>query len=302
MKNHAICALVGFVASASVAAQGQILLDGDMEALTIGTTPDCAAANGAWALPEKYFANKLCEDGTTVAYDVAATSSKVLRLNATSPTMNVHLPNVFSSVINEQPGQMVVVEFDLYVKSGAGAGAIYISGDHVGGGFSNVTDRGPQFLFYATGEFAYAHISSSLPINTILAEYDHDTRLHFRVEIDLIGDKFDVSMGLVGGALVQLGDNLGFRSVTLSKVDRFTWAYFGAGVPMANAELDNVTVTIDGSECLPDCDSNGSLSIDDFICFQTLFSVGDNKANCDGSGSLTIDDYICFQSQFALGC
>jgi formylglycine-generating enzyme required for sulfatase activity len=59
---------------------------------------------------------------------------------------------------------------------------------------------------------------------------------------------------------------------------------------------------VPGSECFADCDSNGSLGIDDFICFQTLFALGENKADCDESGSLSIDDFICFQSFFALGC
>ncbi len=54
--------------------------------------------------------------------------------------------------------------------------------------------------------------------------------------------------------------------------------------------------------CVPDCDASGDLSIDDFICFQTLFALGNASADCDGSGDLTIDDFICFQTFFAIGC
>ncbi len=54
--------------------------------------------------------------------------------------------------------------------------------------------------------------------------------------------------------------------------------------------------------CYPDCDASGTLNIDDFICFQTLFAIGDPLADCDGGGSLNIDDFICFQTFFALGC
>lgn len=54
--------------------------------------------------------------------------------------------------------------------------------------------------------------------------------------------------------------------------------------------------------CVPDCDASGQLDIDDFICFQTHFALGDTKADCDGSGSLNIDDLICFQTYFAIGC
>ncbi len=54
--------------------------------------------------------------------------------------------------------------------------------------------------------------------------------------------------------------------------------------------------------CYPDCDCNGALSIDDFICFQTLFAIGDPYADCDADSVLSIDDFICFQTYFAIGC
>ncbi len=54
--------------------------------------------------------------------------------------------------------------------------------------------------------------------------------------------------------------------------------------------------------CSADCDSSGGLTIDDFICFQTLFALSDPAADCDMSGDLTIDDFICFQTLFAIGC
>ncbi len=54
--------------------------------------------------------------------------------------------------------------------------------------------------------------------------------------------------------------------------------------------------------CYPDCDSSGALNIDDFICFQTYFAIGDPYADCDASGGLNIDDFICFQTYYAIGC
>ena len=54
--------------------------------------------------------------------------------------------------------------------------------------------------------------------------------------------------------------------------------------------------------CYADCDADGVLSIDDFVCFQTYFALSDDDADCDESGSLTIDDFVCFQSLFAAGC
>ena len=59
---------------------------------------------------------------------------------------------------------------------------------------------------------------------------------------------------------------------------------------------------IDTNTCYADCDASGALSIDDFICFQTFFALGDPFADCDQSGSLSIDDFICFQTFFAIGC
>jgi hypothetical protein len=74
----------------------------------------------------------------------------------------------------------------------------------------------------------------------------------------------------------------------------------------SQCNFDNVRLNGTTNECLQDCyadcDLNGSLNIDDFICFQTLFVIGDPFADCDASGTLNIDDFICFQTLFVLGC
>jgi hypothetical protein len=54
--------------------------------------------------------------------------------------------------------------------------------------------------------------------------------------------------------------------------------------------------------CYADCDADGTLSIDDFICFQTSFALGDLYSDCDVDCVLSIDDFICFQTFFAIGC
>jgi hypothetical protein len=54
--------------------------------------------------------------------------------------------------------------------------------------------------------------------------------------------------------------------------------------------------------CYPDCDASGSLNIDDFICFQTAYALGDPYADCDADGALNIDDFVCFQTYYAIGC
>ncbi len=57
-----------------------------------------------------------------------------------------------------------------------------------------------------------------------------------------------------------------------------------------------------GAPCYPDCDGNGTLNVNDYICFQTKFALGDPYADCDGNGVRNVNDYICFQTKFALGC
>jgi hypothetical protein len=56
------------------------------------------------------------------------------------------------------------------------------------------------------------------------------------------------------------------------------------------------------SRCPADMDVDQSLTISDFITFQTLFAIGDLAADFDASCSLSIDDFIAFQTFFALGC
>ncbi len=57
-----------------------------------------------------------------------------------------------------------------------------------------------------------------------------------------------------------------------------------------------------GGGCYPDCDGNGTLNVNDYICFQTKFALGDPYADCDNNGVRNVNDYICFQTKFALGC
>ncbi len=57
-----------------------------------------------------------------------------------------------------------------------------------------------------------------------------------------------------------------------------------------------------GPVCYPDCNASASLSVADFICFQSRFVAGHPGADCNASGALTIADFICFQSAFVGGC
>ncbi len=54
--------------------------------------------------------------------------------------------------------------------------------------------------------------------------------------------------------------------------------------------------------CYANCDNDSTLTISDFLCFQTRFALGEPGADCDGDLVLSISDFICFQTYFALGC
>ncbi len=75
------------------------------------------------------------------------------------------------------------------------------------------------------------------------------------------------------------------------------------GYPTPPSPASVISMREDGdSGCYADCDADGALTINDFICFQTLFALGEPTADCDGDAQLTIDDFICFQTYFAIGC
>ncbi len=54
--------------------------------------------------------------------------------------------------------------------------------------------------------------------------------------------------------------------------------------------------------CYPDCNTDASLTVADFGCFQTKFVAADPYADCNGTGGLTVADFGCFQTKFVAGC
>ena len=54
--------------------------------------------------------------------------------------------------------------------------------------------------------------------------------------------------------------------------------------------------------CRVDLDGDGTLTLFDFLAFQTLFDVGAPRADFDGDGDFTLFDFLLFQSEFAAGC
>jgi hypothetical protein len=52
--------------------------------------------------------------------------------------------------------------------------------------------------------------------------------------------------------------------------------------------------------CYPDCDASGSLTPQDFACFQLTFTFGDPYADCNADSILTVADFGCFQTRYVL--
>ncbi len=110
--------------------------------------------------------------------------------------------------------------------------------------------------------------------------------------------------GTDGGWIFKEFSPASLVSLTSNMRLRFVADDAGTG-SLIEAAVDDVVisgVTCDAPSCYADCDASGSLNIDDFVCFQTNYAIGDPAADCDGSGSLNIDDFICFQTFYALGC
>lgn len=83
------------------------------------------------------------------------------------------------------------------------------------------------------------------------------------------------------------------------------WYYFpGDKLHLSNWGYDALSGReLDALRACPiDIDADASLTIDDFIAFQTLFALGHPTADTDDDGVLSIDDFIAFQTYFALGC
>jgi hypothetical protein len=125
------------------------------------------------------------------------------------------------------------------------------------------------------------------------------------------GEMVDVDVVDTGGtvlATIQLANGLGdFRGFNATAGEQIGKLVFRSrnltlGQGGEGFGLDNLIGKTAEAGCYPDCDGDGKLTIDDFICFQTFFALSDPYADCDGDGALTIDDFICFQTFFAIGC
>jgi hypothetical protein len=252
--KRTLAATIAALAASATEAPGQFLLDGDMNALTVGTNPDVGVPAGAWQFPFNYVSAGLAEASPgqfsivpTGSFQAGAPGNSLAMKVSVTPNDNFHLTNLFTSPIGQVPGEIVVVRFDLWVKSlpgvPTGGGAVYVGGDHGGGGFNNATDRGPQLVWLPEGTLS-ATIANGTNVPLMAMPYPRDAWQTVRLEIDLNTDTYDVFWTATGLPVSLVGNDLPFRSGTQNFLDRFSFVNFGAQTPVVESYLDNVSVTV----------------------------------------------------------
>ena len=83
---------------------------------------------------------------------------------------------------------------------------------------------------------------------------------------------------------------------------RFIANDYGNG-SIIEAAIDELSIiALQCTSCPADFDGDGSLTILDFVAFQSAFVAGDDAADFNGDGSLSILDFVAFQTAFVAGC
>ncbi len=123
------------------------------------------------------------------------------------------------------------------------------------------------------------------------------TSARIRVTIGPDGDTVTLDIdNNFDGTADESFSRTGFSNIKAALGNRYGLGAFGP------VNFDNWNATPGTSECYPDCNGVGGLTIADFGCFQTRFVAGDPYADCNGVGGLTIADFACFQTAFVAGC
>jgi len=122
-----------------------------------------------------------------------------------------------------------------------------------------------------------------------------------------------LSTPVAAGAVACLAQARPWWSVDQMRSNLFTRAseFVANGVPdplmVRGYGIINAAGAL-AAECYANCDGSliaPALNVNDFICFQNRFGLGDPYTNCDGSTIppvLNVNDFICFQIKFAQGC
>ncbi|MFI4915768.1 MAG: GC-type dockerin domain-anchored protein [Phycisphaerales bacterium JB060] len=133
----------------------------------------------------------------------------------------------------------------------------------------------------------------------------------------VVGAQNDRTLGSSAGAaylFVQENDQWRFSQQLIGS-DTDSSDLFGNGVHIEGHTIAISATRADGpvdragaayifepNPCPADIDGDGSLTIFDFLAFQTAFDAMDPIADFDGDGDFTIFDFLAFQSAFDAGC
>ena len=132
----------------------------------------------------------------------------------------------------------------------------------------------------------------------LLDPFPADAWQSYRVEIDLVADRYDLWWAPRSDPMILIGSDILFQGfVQLDHIDRFTVVHFPDGpaecFPVGvstRAYFDNLAVTL----CQADFDGNGTVDIGDFL--QLLAAWGDCATPCledlDSSGAVGIADFL----------
>jgi hypothetical protein len=341
-----ICTLFPLLVAWIPAASAQPIRADSFDALPVGSLPDCGAPLGYWDFRQDFGIN-WCEVNAADTQIVptglfqpgAAGNSLAQRTDSGS---HVALASAFPSAIVAVPGQILVVDFDLWVVANPpdlGGGMVFLCND-------DMTRRGPFCNWRDDGILTTTHVNTSPPpchTEPVLA-YPRDQWQHVRYVVDLNQNNWDLWWWLDGQAPVRYLDHRQFFSpqpaLTAFCFGRFTNnALACGGEPFAatSSYLDNVSIFVapdcngnrrpdaediavgfsrdlnqngipDECECYANCDQSTTapvLNVLDFNCFLNQFAAGEPYANCDGSTTpptLNVLDFNCFLNQFSAGC
>lgn len=142
--------------------------------------------------------------------------------------------------------------------------------------------------------------------------------LHTRAQGDVI----------VGGAFTEAGGNSA-NNVALWDPATGTWSAMGSGMrraiqttvfdldsdprgvvyaagQFADAGGSSLAVNAAKFDCLvscyADCDGDGTVNTQDFLCYLNLFTSNDAAADCDGNGTVNTQDFLCYLNAWSSGC
>jgi hypothetical protein len=292
------CLVSIFCLAAAIANAEDVMVDGDMEELTVGTNPDEDVPAGSWYWPENYIiagyselVPEIYQVVETGSFDEGASGNSLALLipDPDNQDGTYYLPSFLSRTIDESEG-IVTLTFDIWVGEDGDGGSIFIGGDHGGGGFTSVTDRGPQIswsrLLGDTSNINTRGVDDDGNIiDTVLLEpYPYNAWQSVRIVMDLQTDRFDFYHGLRDEELALLGEQLYFRANKLDHLDRFTFVEFELFVAV-ESYIDNIRVVVgeEEEEVRGDSNCDGGVDFDDIDCFVSAL-IGEDSWNGCGHG------------------